>query len=164
MKKFACALALVFSAFALSACVHVAYGPSDNIADAQYVQSAQAVVDSGETIAFMDKGYFVAQAAAPGAAQTWGVHGTIVLTDKTLYFLFWNRNSNAFDALRKLPVADIVKITHIDSIWAPGDCLSIEDKDRRSDLFSCLEMYSTVNLRDKNLLFLQRLEAARNVK
>jgi hypothetical protein len=151
MKKLVFAFALVFFAFAMSACVHVVYGPSDN---AQYVQSVQAVVGSGEGIKFMDKGYFVAHRAAPGFGQTWGVHGTIVVTDKILYFLFWNRNANTFDVIRKLPIADIVNINHISSV---SDCLSIEDKNHRFDLFS----YSSDHAK-KNRELLNYLNAVRN--
>ena len=162
MKKLALAFTLVFFAFAMSACVKINYGPSDTVADAGYVQSVQAVMDSSETVMFMDKGYFVAKAATPVYGQTWGVHGTIVGTDKTLYFLFWNRNANGFDVLRKLPIINIVNIKHISSMWAPGDCLSIEDKDGRSDLFACLEMYSQANLADKNRELLNYLNAVRS--
>ena len=166
MKKFVFAFALVFFAFAMSACALVTYGPSDNTADAQYVQSVKAVVDSEEVIKFMNKGYFVAKAAAPRFGQTWGASGTIVVTDKTLYFLFWNRNANAFDVLRKLPIADIVNINHISSVFEPGDCLSIEDKNHRFDLFSCREMFSkaNINMVEKNRELLNCLNAARNAK
>ena len=166
MKKFVFAFALVFIAFAMSACVRIAYGPSDNTADAQYVQSVQAVVDNEEAIKFMDKGYFVANAARPGPAQTWGASGMIVVTDKTLYFLFWNRNANAFDVIRKLPIADIVNINHITSIFSPGDCLSIEDKNQRFDLFARLEMFSKANLHlaEKNRELLDWLNAVRNAE
>jgi hypothetical protein len=164
MKKFVLALAL--SAFALSACVHVAYGPSDNIADAGYVQSVQAVVDGNETIKFMDKAFCLPNTPKPGPAQTWGVFGTVVVTDKTLYFLYWNRNAKAFDVLRKLPVADVVNIKHITSIFGPGDYVSTEDKDHRFDLFSCLELFATPTaiLIDKNRKLLDSLNAARNAQ
>jgi hypothetical protein len=166
MKKFVFAFVLVFFAFALSACVHITYGPSDNIADAGYVQSVQAVVDSKEAIQFMDKAFWLPNTVAPGPAQTWGVFGTIVVTEKTLYFLYWNRNAKAFDVLRKLPVADVVNMKHITSIFGPGDYISTEDKDRRFDLFSCFEMYaaSTAILIDKNRKLLNSLNAARNAQ
>ena len=164
MKKSVFASVLVFFAFAMSACIHVAHGPSENTADARYAQSVQTVLGSDEAIKFMDKGYFVANAAKPGPTQTWGVHGTIVVTDKALYFLFWNRNANAFDVIRKLPVADIVKIDHISSFFAPGDSLSIEDTNRRFDLFSCFVMYSTDNLAEKNRKLLNSLNAVRESK
>ena len=162
MKKVAFAFALVFFAFTMSSCVHVAYGPSDNITDAGYVHSAQAAVDSGETIHFMDKAYFLANTPKPGHAQTWGAFGTVVGTDKTLYFLFWNRNINAFDVLRKIPVANMVDVAHISSPFGPGDYVSIEDKDHRFDLFSCYEMHSATSPVDKNRKLLHYLDAVRN--
>ena len=162
MKKFILAFTFVYFALAMSACVKSVHGPSDNMSDAMYAQSVKAAVDSKETIKFMDKGYWLANAAEPGYGQTWGAFGTIVVTDKNLYFLFWNRDDNVFDVLRKLPVADIVSINHISSLWSPGDCLSIKDKDGRSDLFSCLEMYSEADLAEKNRVFLDCLNAARN--
>lgn len=164
MKKFVYTFALVVFAFAISACAQIAYGPSNDTADAAYAQSVQAVVDSNETIKFMDKAYMLANTAAPGPAQTWGVFGTIVVTENTLYFLFWNRNTNAFDVLRKLPVTDMVNINHISSVFGPGDYLSIEDKNHRFDLFSCYEMYSTANLVDKNRELLNHLNAASSAK
>lgn len=164
MKRCVLALALIWITFAMSACVKVTYGPSDTITDANYVQSAQAAVDDKETIRFMDKGYMLANTANPGPAQTWGVFGTIVVTDKTLYFLFWNRNTNAFDILRKLPVADMADVTHISSAWGPGDYVSIKDKERRFDLFSCFEIYTTANVVEKNRVLLQSLSTVRNAK
>ncbi|MDR1396480.1 MAG: hypothetical protein LBJ14_01925 [Desulfarculales bacterium] len=164
MKKLVFAFALVFFASAMSACVHIAYGPSDYVGDAEYVQSVQAVVDSTEAIKFTDKAYMLANTAQPGPAQTWGVFGTVAVTDKTLYFLYWNQNANAFDVLRKLPVTGIVNINHISSIWGPGDYLSVEDKNHRFDLFSCYEMYSTANLAEKNRELLNYLNAVRNAR
>lgn len=166
MKKSVFAFVLVFFAFAMSACALATYGPSDNTTDAQYVQSVKAVLDSEEAIKFISKGYFVARAAKPGPAQTWGASGTVVVTDKTLYFLFWKRNDNVFDVIRKLPVADIININQISSVFAPGDCLSIEDKNNRFDLFSCCEMFSkaNTNLAEKNRELLNYLNAARNAK
>ena len=67
MKKGAFAFALVFFAFAMSGCVRVNYGPTESIADAAYVQSVQAAVDSAETVKFMDKAYMLANTARPGA-------------------------------------------------------------------------------------------------
>lgn len=164
MKKVIFTFALVFFAFAMSACVHIAYGPSDNPADAAYVQSVQAVVGSEEAIKFMEKAYMLANTAKPGPAQTWGVFGTIVATDKALYFLYWNRNTNAFDALRKLPITDMVNSTHISSMWGPGDYLSIEDKNHRSDLFSCYQIPVTANPIERNRELLQYLNSARTAK
>ncbi|SBV97894.1 exported hypothetical protein [uncultured delta proteobacterium] len=164
MKKVVLAFVLAFSAFAISACVHIAYGPSDNIADAQYVQSVQAVLDSKETITFMDKAYMLANTAKPGPAQTWGVFGTIVVTDNTLYFLFWNRNANAFDVLRKLPLTDMANIDHISSAWGPGDYIAIEDKDHRFDLYSCYTIPVTANVVEKNRELLDSLNAVKNTK
>ena len=132
-------------------------------ADAGYVQSVQAVVDSEEAIKFMDKAFCLPNTAAPGPGQTWGVFGTIVVTDKTLYFLFWNRNAQAFDVIRKLPITDMVNIKHISSIFGPGDYLSIEDKNRRFDLYSCYELYSTADIIGKNRELLDCLNTVRNV-
>ena len=166
MRKCVFAFALVFFAFTMSSCVLVAHGPSDNAADAQYVQSIQTVVDSNEAIAFMDKGYFVANAAKPGPTQTWGASGTIVVTDKTLYFLFWNRHASTFDVIRKLPIADIANIDHISSIFNPVDSLSIEDKNHRFDVFSCQLMFSkdNQNLVEKNRKLMNCLNEIRNAK
>lgn len=164
MKKVVLVFILAFYAFAMSACVKIQYGPSDTITDAGYVQAAQAVIDGSETIKLMDKGYILGNTAKPGPAQSWGVFGTIVATDKALYFLFWNRNSSAFDVLRKLPIADMVNVSHISSPWGPGDYISIEDKDHRFDLFTCFEMYAAENMIEKNRELLGYLNAARNAK
>ena len=164
MKKLICACALVFFASAMSACVHTSHGPSDNPGDAAYVQSVQAVMDGTEAVAFMDKAYMLANTAKPGPAQTWGVFGTIVVTDKTLYFLYWNQNAKAFDVVRKLPLADIADMTHISSAWGPGDYLSIEDKSRRFDLYSCYTIPVTANVVEKNRELLNCLNEVRNAK
>ncbi len=161
MKKLVLALALIFFVFAISACVHIAYGPTDNITDAAYVQSVQAIIGNNEAIKFMDKAYMLADTKTPGPAQTWGVFGTIVVTDKTLYFLFWNRNANAFDVLRKLPITDMLNIDHISSIFGPGDYVRIEDGNNRFDLFCCWEMYNASSDPIKNnKKFMTYLEAS----
>jgi hypothetical protein len=162
MKKFVFAFALVFFAFTMSGCVRTTHGPSDSTGDAAYAKSVQAVVGSAETIKFMDRAYMLANTAKPGPAQTWGAFGTIVVTDKTLYFLFWNRNAGSFDVLRKLPITDIVNIDHISSVWGPGDYISIEDKDHRFDLFSCYTIPVTANVVEKNRELLNYLNAVRN--
>jgi len=106
MKKFVFAFVLVFFAFAMSSCVQIAYGPSGGIADAEYVQSVQPVVDSNEAIKFMYKGCVFANTATPGPAMTWGVVGTIVVTYKTLYLLYWNPRTKVFDVRWKLPITE----------------------------------------------------------
>ncbi len=164
MKKFILAFAIVISAFTMSACVHIDYGPSDNTADAEYVQSVKAVLDSNEAIKFMNKAYLLANTAKPGPAQTWGVFGTVVSTDKTLYFLFWDRNAKTFNVLRKLPVADMDDINHISSIWGPGDYIAIKDKSRRIDLYSCYTIPATADVVEKNRELLNSLNAARNAQ
>ena len=159
MKRFLFACALVVCAFGLSGCIHVTYGPSDNIADAQFVNSVQAAVGADETITLMNKGYLLANTARPGPAQTWGANGTIVLTDKALYFLFWNRNAKAFDVIRKLPVADIRNASHLSSIFGPGDYISIEDTNGRFDLFTCHEIPVSGDLIERNRKLLESLNA-----
>jgi hypothetical protein len=166
MKKFVSAFALVFLAFAMSSCVQIAYGPSDGIVDAEYVQSVQPIVGSEETIKFMNKGYLLGNTAAPGPAQTWGVFGTIVVTDKTLYFFYWKPKTKVFEVIRKLPIIDMVNIKHISSIWGPGDYLSIEDKDHRFDLLSRYEIpfSGNRNLVEKNRELLNSISAVRNAE
>ncbi|MDR2924981.1 MAG: hypothetical protein LBU76_03380 [Azoarcus sp.] len=150
----------------MSACAPVVYGPSEDITDATYVQAVQAVIDGDESIKSLDKGYFLANSAAPGFNKTWGVFGTIVVTDKTLYFLFWKRHDNVFQVLRKLPMADIANIAHATSISSPSDYLSIEDKNQRFDVFSYFAMYKpTAHLvKQKNSELLNYLNAVRNAK
>lgn len=163
MKKYTFVFALVFSAFAMSACVKSVHGPSDNIADAQYVQSVHAAVDNEETIKFMDKVYWSPNMESP---RMWsgGAFGTIVVTDRTLYFLFWNRSANAFDVLYKQPVADMVTVKHITSIYGSGDYVSIEDKNKRFDLYTCFALYDSDNMIEKNRELLDCLNAVRNAK
>lgn len=164
MKKVVFAFALIFFAFATSACIHIDYGPSDNIADPQYIQAAQAVMDDGETIGFMEKAYLLGNTKRPGPAQTWGVSGTVVVSENTLYFLFWNRNANAFDVLRKLPLADMINIAPISSLFGPGDYISIEDTDHRFDLLSCYEMAAANYTAERTRALLEYLNRVRKTE
>lgn len=161
MRKFIFAFALVFWVFAMSACVHAPYGPSDDVTDAVFVQSVQAVMDSGEDLKFVNKVYWLAKLSTP-TMQPWGTFGTVVVTDKNLYFLFWNRNTNAFDVLHKQPVADIVNVKHITSIYGPGDYISVEDKNKRFDLYACYAVFAAEDMIEKNQELLNCLNAVRN--
>ena len=164
MKKCIFAFAAVFLAFAMSSCGPVAYGPSGGIPDAGDVQSVQPVVDSQEVITFMCKGYFLPNTPAPRPAMSWGAPGTIVITDKTLYFLYWNPRAKVFDVLRKLPLAGIVHIKQLSTIWDAGDYLSIEDTNRRFDLLTRWEIPAPGDLAGKNRELLNILDAARNAE
>jgi hypothetical protein len=166
MKKSLFISVIIFLAFAISSCgsIKTVYGPSGDIADAEYVQSVQPVVDSKEIIKFMKKGYFVAGAEVPRYGQTWGVFGTIVITDKTLYFLFWKTHEKTFQVIQKLPIADIINIRNINNVF--GDALSIEDKDHNFNLLSRLELFSKENrnLLEQNRELLSFLNTLRNIK
>jgi len=163
MKKLVFAFAVVFCVFAISACAHVPYGPSDDVTDAGFVRSVQGVVDSGEDLRFVNKVYWLPNMATP-TMNPWGSFGTIVVTDKTLYFLFWNRSANAFDVLHKQPVADIVNVKHITSIYGAGDYISVEDKNKRFDLYACYAMFAAEDLIEKNRELLGCLNTVRTVK
>lgn len=163
MKKLVLAFSLVFCAFALSACVRAPYGPSDDVTDAGFVRSVQAVVDSGEDLKFVNKVYWLPNMETP-TMQPWGSFGTVVVTDKTLYFLFWNRNANAFDVLHKQPVADIVNVKHITSIYGPGDYISVEDKNKRFDLYTCYAVFAAEDMIEKNQELLGCLNTVRAAK
>jgi hypothetical protein len=163
MKKLVFAFAVVFCVFTISSCAHTPYGPSDDVTDAGFVRSVQGVVDSGEDLRFVNKVYWLPNMATP-TMNPWGSFGTIVVTDKTLYFLFWNRSANAFDVLHKQPVADIVNVKHITSIYGAGDYISIEDKNKRFDLYACYAMFAAEDLIEKNRELLDCLNTVRTVK
>jgi hypothetical protein len=163
MKNYLLWPVLVFFLLMMSACVHINYGPSENFGDATFVQSVQAVLDPQESIIILDKGYFLAQVDRPGPATTWGVMGTLVATDKTLYCLFWNRHTNSFDVIRKIQFSDIIDIGYISSMWGPGDYIVITDKDKRPDLFSCYDRDSPNTLIERNHKLLDYLFAATNI-
>lgn len=163
MKKCAFTCALVLCAFALSACVRTPYGPSEDVTDAGFVQSVRAVVDSGEDIKFVNKVFWLPKMSAP-TMQPWGSFGTVVVTDKTLYFLFWNRSTSAFDIFHKQPVADIVNVKHITSIYGAGDYISVEDKNKRFDLYACYAMFAAEDLIEKNRELLDCLNTVRNTE
>lgn len=149
MKKSIFALVFVVFACALSACAHLPYGPSDDPTDAAFVRAVQVVVDNGEDLKFVDKVYWFPKMAAPSMGP-YGTYGTIVVTDKNLYVLGWNRNTNAFDVRYKQPVTDIVNAEHITSIYGPGDYISVESKNKRFDLYTVFAMFAADDMIEKN--------------
>ena len=160
MKKLFLAFVLVFCAFAISSCAHVPYGPSDDVNDAGFVRSVQAVIDSGEDLRFVNKVYWLPKLSSP-TMHPWGTFGSVVVTDKTLYVLSWDRNANTFIVLYKQPVADIVNVKHITSIYGPGDYISVEDKNKRFDLYTCYAVFAAEDMIEKNQELLGCLNAVR---
>lgn len=129
MKKL---IVVIFLSLILSGCT--TYRPQY---DADYEKAVSAVIDkSSETIKFNDHAiWHPNRSTIPTVFPIpTPIEGNMVITDKTLYFLEWDSDSNAYNIVKKLPITDIqnVKIT----TFGLNRQLAIQSKNNNFDLFS----------------------------
>ena len=116
----------------LSACV--TYRPEN---DADYEKAVSVVIDkNSEIIKFNDHAiWYPNRSTIPTVFPIpTPIEGNMVITNKNLYFLEWDTDSNAYNIVKKLPITDIqnIKIT----TFGLNRQLAIQSKNNNFDLFS----------------------------
>lgn len=130
----------------LSACV--TYRPQY---DADYEKAVSAVVDkNSEIIKFNDHAVWLPNRSTAPSAYTHfsSIEGNMVITNKNLYFLEWDTDSNAYNIVKKINFSDIEKAKIVSS--GLYERFVIQSKNNHFDFFSVLSEIGRVQS-DKNV-------------
>lgn len=142
MKKLIPILAI---SLILSACV--TYRPQN---DADYEKAVTALIDKkSEIIKFNDHAVWYPNRSTIPSAYTFPstIEGNIVITNKNLYFLEWDKNANTYNIVKKLTIQNIESVKIVSS--GLYEQFVIQSKNHNFDLFSVVSDIGRIQS-DKN--------------
>ena len=131
MKKLVSIVSLLLI---LSGCT--TYRPQD---DAYYEKAVSAVIDKNiETVKFNDHAVWFPNQSTIQVRPIFALQayndGNIVITDKALYFMEWDSNSNEYNTVRKIDFSNVKNIKLAE--FGPSKRFVIQSNPDRFDMFS----------------------------